>query len=211
MAITSSNHSASASDAWPLPAPQSHARSMTRRDRRDVLEQLGGIAGAKRGVRRRDATRNDRPRCARRAHRTTATATPSCVGTMMPSTRGSVAMRRLNSRTPRVRSSASSSVHASAPQRVVADDQAARAHEPQRPLEVRRQRLLVGVEKHRVESFAVERRQHVERAADAHLDAFASARRARCSARANAACFSSISIDSSRPPGGSARAMQIAE
>jgi hypothetical protein len=29
--------------------------------------------------------------------------------------------------------------------------------------------------------------------------------------RANAACVSSISIDSRRPPGGSARAMQIAE
>ena len=111
---------------------------------------------------------------ARAAHRTTATATPSCVGTMMPSTRGSVAMRRLNSRHARVRSSVSSLlVHAAAPERVVGDDQPAGPHQPQRPIEIRRQRLLVGVEEDRVESLAVERRQHVERAADPHLDPIA--------------------------------------
>ena len=89
----------------------------------------------------------------RAAQRTIATATPSCVGTMMPSTRGSVAMRRLNSRTrARLRVVLRRLINTSAPQRVVADDQAAGPHEPQRPVEVRRQRFLVGVEEHRVEA-----------------------------------------------------------
>src|SRR6185369_9760340 len=64
----------------------------------DKLEKFARIPRAKCGI----PSRNRREDVARRAlagHRTTATATPSCVGTMMPSTRESVAMRRLNSRT----------------------------------------------------------------------------------------------------------------
>ena len=91
---------------------------------------------------------------------------------MIPSTRGSVEFAD----GARLFVGLFADVHATAPEGVVADDETTRPDEAKRPLEVRGQRLFVGVEKHRVESLAVERRKHVQRASDAHLDAIAQTR-----------------------------------
>src|SRR5581483_10606082 len=69
-----------------------------RRQRCHELEQRARIPRPKLGIAGRDAGEVIALGArSLRGHRTTATATPSCVGTMMPSTRGSAAMRRLNS------------------------------------------------------------------------------------------------------------------
>jgi hypothetical protein len=73
-------------------------------ERRNELEEGVRVSRPKLRVARRYC-RKVVPGGPLRRHRTTATATPSCVGTMIPSTRGSLAIRRLNSRTALVFSS----------------------------------------------------------------------------------------------------------
>src|SRR6185312_14710792 len=189
--------------AVPRPAP-------ALRDRRDVLEQLRRVTRSKGSIRsghRREMIR----RRAAAGHRTTATATPSCVGTMMPSTRGSVAMRLLNSRTPRVRSSAFSFSYTRPP------------HSALSPISRPPGRTRRSPHSKYVGSGSLSASRKIASNRSPSSDgSTSSARPTRTSTRsdsaarstyrrAKVACASSISIERSLPPGGSARAMQIAE